>query len=128
MNVIIDTHAFIWFINGDSKLPNSSIKLIKDGGNKCFLSKASLWEIAIKVSLKKLELASDFLSLNDLITSNNLEILPISFNHLLTLSSLPFYHRDPFDRLIISQAKFENLTIISKDKYFALYPVKTLWD
>lgn len=127
MDLLLDTHAFIWFINGDAALPPKVVDTIKNVENKCFISIASLWEIAIKSSLKKLELKSDFDKIVDFLADNDIEILPISFEHLQRVLTLEFHHRDPFDRIIISQALVENLTILSKDEHFPSYTDKILW-
>jgi len=92
-----------------------------------FLSIASLWEIAIKLSLDKLKLAIPFAKISDQITNNGFQIPPITFEDTLKLSSLTFHHKDPFDRIIISQSLHNNLTIISKDGYFDNYQVALTW-
>jgi PIN domain nuclease of toxin-antitoxin system len=127
MKLLLDTHAFIWFINGDNQLPKKVIKLIEDSNNQCYLSIASIWEIAIKVSLGRLVLKSEFNHIQQLIIKNDFEILPIHFDHLISIQKLEFFHRDPFDRLIISQAIAEDFIIISKDKEFSLYPIRVIW-
>ena len=127
MQFLLDTHTFIWFINGDHLLPEKVINDIKNVNNKCFISVASIWEIAIKYKLNKLELQSGFDRILDFLTNNQIEMLPITFEHIQTLNTLDFHHRDPFDRLIISQGVYEKLTIITKDKNFKKYTVKVQW-
>jgi len=83
--------------------------------------------IAIKTSLGKLELQSDFDKITDFLLANDIEILPVRFNHLQTLLKLEYYHRDPFDRLIISQGIAEDLIVLSKDAIFVEYPMKLIW-
>jgi len=95
--------------------------------DKLTLSIASLWEITIKVSLGKLAMSSDIATTIDKAIANGFEILPIERNHLITLSTLDYIHRDPFDRLIISQAIAENVPVISCDSTFQQYPVNTIW-
>jgi PIN domain nuclease of toxin-antitoxin system len=128
MELLLDTHALIWFINGDVKLPENSIKLIKNINNRCFVSIASLWEIAIKTTINKLEILGGFNNLSKLLKQNDFEIIPISFEHLQKLVQLDFHHRDPFDRIIIAQGIVENLTIVTKDEIFSNYIVNTVWD
>ena len=128
MNLLLDTHAFLWFIGGDKQLPEKSVELIKNPENNCFISIASLWEIAIKYSLGKIELKNGFEELYKIIQFSAIEILPISFDHLKQLAKLDFHHRDPFDRIIISQAISEKLTVISKDENFGKYEVRILWN
>ena len=127
MQLLLDTHTFIWFISGDKSLPKKVVTVIKNVDNKCFISIASIWEIAIKSSLNKLTLKSDFNKISDFLIENDIEILPITFEHLQTVLSLNYYHRDPFDRLIISQGLVENLTIVTKDENFESYTDKILW-
>ncbi|MHB1920867.1 MAG: type II toxin-antitoxin system VapC family toxin [Chitinophagaceae bacterium] len=127
MQFLLDTHTFIWFISGDQMLPQNAIDAIRDTDNKCFISIASIWEIAIKSSLKKLELKSDFNNIIDFLSENDIEILPITFKHLQRLINLEFHHRDPFDRMIIAQGLAENLTIITKDEHFPIYTNQIFW-
>jgi len=127
MQLLLDTHTFIWFINGDSSLPNKIIDEIKNLKNQCFISIVSIWEIAIKCKLNKLSLNADFNRILDFLDQNQIEILPISFDHIIKLNELDFYHRDPFDRILIAQGIAENLTILTKDQNFSFYKVKALW-
>ncbi|MDR3712969.1 MAG: type II toxin-antitoxin system VapC family toxin [Puia sp.] len=127
MQLLLDTHTFIWFISGDQALPQRALSAIKDTDNKCYISIASIWEIALKSSLKKLELKSDFDNIIDFLAENDIEILPINFAHLQRVITLEFHHRDPFDRIIIAQGLVENLTIITKDENFPSYTERLLW-
>ncbi|QDW26841.1 type II toxin-antitoxin system VapC family toxin [Pedobacter sp. KBS0701] len=127
MQFLLDTHTFIWFINGDSSLPNKIIDEIKNLKNQCFISIASIWEIAIKCKLNKLSLNADFDRILDFLDQNQIEILPISFDHIVKLNELDFHHRDPFDRILSAQGISENLTILTKDQNFSFYKTKTLW-
>jgi len=127
MQFLLDTHTFIWFINGDSSLPNKIIDEIKNLKNHCFISIASIWEIAIKCKLNKLSLNADFNRILDFLDQNQIEILPITFDHIAKLNELDFHHRDPFDRILIAQGISENLTILTKDQNFSFYKTKTLW-
>jgi PIN domain nuclease of toxin-antitoxin system len=127
MSFLLDTHTFIWFINGDRSLSDKVISKIKNVENQCFFSIASIWEIAIKVKLNKLHLKSDFNEITNFCFGNEIEILPITFEHIQALNNLDFHHRDPFDRLIIAQSIVEELTVLTKDENFHLYNVKCLW-
>jgi PIN domain nuclease of toxin-antitoxin system len=127
MNYLIDTHALIWFLNGDNDFSDKAKKAIEDNDAINFISIASLWEIAIKISLGKLELKTPFVKISEQIANNGFQILPITFEDTLILSSLPFHHRDPFNRIIISQSFNNKLTIISKDRYFDAYQVALIW-
>ena len=127
MQFLLDTHTFIWFINGDRQLPEGIINEVKNVDNRCLISIASIWEIAIKSSLKKLELKADFNKIGRFLTDNDIEILPITFEHIQILINLPFHHRDPFDRIIISQGISEELVVMSKDENFKKYDVNIRW-
>lgn len=126
MRTIIDTHILIWFLEGNPTLSKSRRQLIAAAQNEIFVSIASLWEIAIKISIGKLAMAKPISDVIKQITTQNIEILPISTDHILKVSSLPFHHRDPFDRIIIAQSQVENLPIITDDADFANYNVKIL--
>ena len=104
-----------------------AIGLIKNINNRCYISIATIWEIAIKISLNKLDLNGGFDEISKIIYKYDFELLPISFDHVRELINLAFYHRDPFDRIIISQGIIEKTSIITKDKNFNLYSVKTIW-
>ncbi|GAB3512981.1 type II toxin-antitoxin system VapC family toxin [Spirosoma knui] len=125
--ILLDTHALIWFINGDAELSQVARAAIEADGALTFVSIASLWEIAIKISLGKLELKTSFHQISKQIEENGFEILPITFGDTLTLSTMHFHHRDPFDRIIIAQSFNNGLTIISKDTYFGSYNAKVIW-
>ncbi len=127
MNYLLDTHAFIWFINGDPALSKVAQKSIEHKEAKNFVSIGSLWEIAIKLSLGKLNMNVGMAELPEQIIRNGFQILSITFEDTLLLSTLPFHHRDPFDRLIKVQSKTNSLTIISKDPQFAKYDIKPHW-
>ena len=127
MNYLLDTHTLIWFLNGDKDLSAKARKAIESTEATNFVSIVSLWEIAIKVSLDRLDLKTSFEKIGEEISNNNFEMLPITFQDTLILSSLPFHHRDPFDRLLIAQGMNNKFTIISKDQYFDNYKVKVLW-
>ena len=127
MNYLLDTHVLIWFLNGDKALSTKVRKAIESENAINFISIASLWEIAIKISLDRLSIKVSFEKLSAELEKNNFQILPITFNDTIILSTLPFLHRDPFDRLIISQSISNDFTLISKDKEFAQYKIKLLW-
>jgi len=128
MDLLLDTHALIWFINGDNQLPDKSINLIKNLQIKCFVSVASVWEIAIKLSLGKLDINGGFDEISKIMRRYDIELLPITFEHIQKLLTLDFHHRDPFDRIIISQGLVEKLTVVTKDENFPKYNVKIVWE
>ena len=127
MNYLLDTHTLIWFLGGDKSLSVKARKAIEGDNVINFVSIASIWEIAIKISLGRLSINVSFEKLNVELDKNSFQLLPITFNDTVILSSLPFFHRDPFDRIIISQSVANNFTVISKDKAFAKYPIKLFW-
>ena len=102
-------------------------KEIADVDNKCYVSIASLWEIAIKIRLGKLSIKFHFEKFAAYLSDNEIELLPISLEHLLQLLNLDLHHRDPFDRLIIAQAITDNLTILSRDEHFKSYTERVMW-
>jgi PIN domain nuclease of toxin-antitoxin system len=128
MNLLLDTHAFLWFIIGSPQLSGTARALIEDVTNEKFLSLCSLWEMAIKVSLGKLALAVPFnLLIPNQLIINGIKPLYIGIEHTTVIASLPFHHRDPFDRLLIAQAMTEKMPIISIDAAFDDYPVTRVW-
>jgi PIN domain nuclease of toxin-antitoxin system len=127
MNLLIDTHVLLWFLKNDSALPTNTKNIIESTQNRCFVSMATYWEIAIKYSLKRLELKSDLINFFELIERSGFEILPITVEQILELSTLNFHHHDPFDRILIAQAKAERLDIITKDAMFSKYNIHCIW-
>lgn len=126
MKNLLDTHTFIWFINGDDNLSLTARNAI-ESAEENYISIASIWELAIKISLGKLEMSASFDELEKQVLINGFKILDISFEDLSLLTTLPFQHRDPFDRLLITQSISRQLTIITKDKSFLEYKVDTVW-
>ena len=127
MKLLLDTHAFLWFIDDNPRLSARAKGLLESDAD-LLLSVASLWEISIKVSIGRLTLAQPYdIFIPQQLTNNAIEILPISSAHLGVVSTLPFHHRDPFDRLIIAQAMIEQLPIVSIDAAFDAYSAKRLW-
>ena len=128
MRLLLDTHVFIWWANEPERLSPKVLSLCEDAENTLILSVASVWEMQIKIQLGKLKID---LSMPDLIRSqqqtNNMQILPIELGHVLELQNLPPHHNDPFDRLLIVQAKAEGALLVSKDKAFKKYKTKLLW-
>ncbi len=127
MTILLDTHAFIWFLNGDNQLSPKLKSAVADTNNTCFVSIASIWEIAIKVSIGKLKIKGRFDQVIDFLNENDIEILPITFVHAQQSLKLPYHHRDPFDRIIAAQALSENVFAGTKDSIFELYGVKVFW-
>ena len=124
--ILIDTHTLIWFMFDDSQLSEVALSKIKSE-DKVYASVASLWEIAIKQSLGKLKITNSIQDITDKCAEADILILPLEPKHLDYIKELPDIHRDPFDRLIISQAVTEGMTLITKDNTIPQYDVKTLW-
>jgi PIN domain nuclease of toxin-antitoxin system len=128
MQLLLDTHSFIWWSINSEKLSVTRQDLLFDRNNRLFLSVASVWEMQIKLQLGKLQLNPSLQELiKNQITINNLEILSIDLAHIWTLATLIHYHKDPFDRLLISQSITEIMPILSIDEIFDRYPVQRIW-
>jgi PIN domain nuclease of toxin-antitoxin system len=120
MKILLDTHIFLWYYNGSGNLSSSARKQI-EACDQLFISSASLWEIAIKYTLGKLELTNSLERFFEDINDKGFSILPIDMMHILRTSTLPFHHRDPFDRLIIAHAITEELILATKDAQMSQY-------
>lgn len=128
MNYLLDTHAFLWFILDDAQLSSRARELIIDEQNDIYFSPASYWELAIKISIGKNQLPGHFVPfLHRQIDLNDFTILPITVEHAGKVASLPYHHRDPFDRLIIAQALVEKMSVISNDRMMDQYGVSRSW-
>lgn len=128
MTYLLDTHTFLWFIIGSYRLSEKANEVIANTENKIYLSAVSGWEIAIKARLGKLELPDSGMKIIlEQVQENDFSVLPVSLQHAIQVFDLPQIHRDPFDRMLISQAIFENIEIITNDRIFKDYRVETLW-
>ncbi|NPV53382.1 MAG: type II toxin-antitoxin system VapC family toxin [Firmicutes bacterium] len=128
MKALLDTHTFLWWITDDPRLSLHARKVISDGENELFFSAASGWEIAIKARLGKLHLTDELESfIPAQLSANAISILPVYLSHTLHVYSLPYHHRDPFDRLLVAQAQVENLPILTADPQISLYTVEVIW-
>ena len=128
MKLLLDTHTFLWFLADDPALSSNARTLIEEPENDRWLSLARLWEIAIKASLGKLEIAGSF---EEFIVrqflQNDVAIFEITLTHLEKITTLPFHHRDPFDRLIVAQSLVDRIPIVSVDTKLDEYGVQRLW-
>jgi PIN domain nuclease of toxin-antitoxin system len=128
MKLLLDTHTFLWFVNGDANLRMRSRQAVEDLTNERLLSIASVWEMAIKSSTGKLRFDAPFDTfITEQLYLNQIILLPMTIVHTARVIALPFFHRDPFDRLLISQALEETLTLVSIDQIFDAYGVNRLW-
>lgn len=128
MKLLLDTHAFLWLTLDDTRLSEIARDYISQFNNELYLSPASYWEIAIKISIGKYDLSEPLVDFIDReIRHNHLRILPIGLNHADTVSRLPFHHKDPFDRLLIAQSLVEDIPILGCDSVFCAYGIDLIW-
>jgi PIN domain nuclease of toxin-antitoxin system len=128
MKLLLDTHAFIWWDENPDKLGAASRQACSDPDNDLVLSTASVWEIQLKRMVGKLTLSKPLRQLiEEQASQNGMEISPVQVEHILRLDSLPFHHRDPFDRILIAQAQVAGWTIVTHDGAFKQYGVPVLW-
>jgi len=127
MTLLLDTHALIWFLDNDTRLPGLTRTQIETTPT-VFVSIASLWEIAIKANIGKLALSAPFSTLEPNLVALGITSLPITFKDLEVYLSLPLHHRDPFDRILIAQAINHNLFLVSQDSQMDAYPIQRLWE
>lgn len=128
MKLLLDTHTFMWWDSAPSKIPSAALQALENPDNEVLTSLASLWEIQIKTQLGKLTLNIELSSLvQQQEIENGIRLLPISLTHILELNQLPHHHRDPFDRIIIAQARIETATIVTRDRAFPQYDCQILW-
>jgi PIN domain nuclease of toxin-antitoxin system len=123
VKLLLDTHILLWWLANDAKLPRSAATAIADGENFVAVSAASAWEIVIKKAAGRLEAPDDLL---EAIEANNFDALSISPAHALAAGALPAHHADPFDRMLIAQARAEALTVVTVDGRFSNYDVELL--
>lgn len=128
MKALLDTHVFLWWITDDQRLSSRVREIIADGTNEILFSAASGWEIAIKTRLGRLQLPDDpEIFIPEQLELNAIEVLPVQIGHALHVYQLPSHHRDPFDHLLIAQARLEKLPILTADPQISRYPVEIIW-
>lgn len=128
MRLLLDTHAFLWWVNDSPALSRRARTAIASERNECFLSHASCWEMAIKVANGKLTVPGETgRFIQEQLAVNRIRELPITLGHTVAAGALPFHHRDPFDRLLAAQALEEGLSMVSIDAIFRKYGVKRVW-
>ena len=128
MKVLIDTHTFLWFINGDRQLSRRAREIIEDLGNERIISVISLWEIAIKVKKDKMRLADPFdVLIPAELNRNIIDVLDFNIEHVSQVATLPLYSSEPFDRALVAQAIVERLPVVSVDQVFDAYGVNRMW-
>ncbi len=125
---LLDTHTFLWLATDDGRLGDTAREMVRDPATDLFLSVASVWELAIKKSLGRMDLTiplSRFIE--DQLKHLRTSLVDVRCDHALLVETLPFHHRDPFDRLLIAQAIVENLPLLSADRQLDPYPVDRIW-
>lgn len=129
MHILLDTHTFLWWLDGDRKLTKKAKNLIQAETNSIYISAASAWEIAIKVKIGKLPYAVEVaMNFKDILISQDFKSLPISISHAQKAGLLGGKHRDPFDRMLIAQSLEDNLFVLTDEVIFDEYGVQRLWD
>ena len=128
MNLLLDSHTFKWWRDEPNKLSPTAFAEISNSNNDVFISVVTVWELQIKIALNKFTVNGGLeTAIKDEQQNNGFQILPVELLHALYLENLPLHHKDPFDRLLISQAVVENMTLVSADPEFAKYQVNLLW-
>jgi len=127
MDIILDTHAIIWFLEDDKRLSRAALDAINNLENVIYVSIASVWEVAIKLSTRKLAFDGGIGNFIEAIHINDFELLDISPRHIKMVAELPFIHRDPFDRMLVAQAMTEDMTILTVDENVTKYEIKSVW-
>lgn len=127
MPYLLDTHALIWFLEGNQQLSATAKHILCNEEESIYLRVVSLWEMAIKISLDKLKLSRSLEQVIEALPQQNITLLPVKPVHILAVSSLPFHHRDPFDRLLIAQALVDNMQLISNESLFLQYGMDRVW-
>lgn len=128
MKYLLDTHTFLWAISDAKELSKKAKKIFLNSDNSLFLSMASIWEMAIKYSLGKLTLTQSLKHfIPEQLHVNNITMLNIEFQHIIKVASLPFHHRDPFDRLLVAQALVDRITLLSGDDILDAYKIERIW-
>jgi len=123
MRLLLDSHALLWWLDDAPTLSADARAAITDPENLVVVSVASLWELAIKVMIGKLDLPGDF---EEVLSRQGFQLLDVNANHVYALRSLPLHHRDPFDRMLVAQARVEGLRIVTRDAWVASYEVPVL--
>ena len=128
MRLLLDSHAFLWYVLNDSQLSTDAQQAINDPNNDVLISAATYWEVAIKISVGKYKLTRSFIDFfTDHIARNGFHILPITLQHADNVTQLPLHHRDPFDRLLSAQSLVESIALVSNETQFDQYGVNRVW-
>ncbi|MDD5306248.1 MAG: type II toxin-antitoxin system VapC family toxin [Deltaproteobacteria bacterium] len=123
MNLLLDTHVLLWWLEDNPTLSPKARDAVAEGRNMVFVSAASIWEIRIKQALRKLRLPRNF---REVLDSQPFRALPVTWEHAHAVHELPDHHRDPFDRMLVAQAKVERLAIVTRDERIKKYAVTVI--
>lgn len=124
MNLLLDTHAALWLLGEDQRLSDNALRALTDGTNRVLLSAVVVWEVAVNRSLGKLDAPDKYLSL---LLGGGAQALAVTIEHAVAVESLPWHHRDPFDRMLVAQAAVEGAAIVSRDEALRPYGVPLVW-
>jgi len=127
MDILLDTCSVLWFLNGDERMPVSARDIILNADNTIYVSTATVWEVAIKLSIEKLDFNDGIDGFIEALEIEDFSLLEISPKHIRVISGLPFIHRDPFDRMLIAQAMEENIPIMTADSEILKYDISPIW-
>jgi len=127
MRLLMDTHAVLWFLSDAEKLSAAAFGAILEPSNEKYVSIASAWEFAVKLSIGKLKFEGGVECFLNILEDNGFGLFPIKGKHIVRLENLPFHHRDPFDRMLVATAMSEDMSIVSGDSSLSLYGVPIVW-
>jgi PIN domain nuclease of toxin-antitoxin system len=127
MDILLDSHALWWFLNGSDKMPKATKDIIHNDENMIYVSIATIWEIAIKTSIGKLDFDGGVDGFIEAIEDNGFSLLAVDPKHIKAVAGLPFIHRDPFDRMLIAQAVAEGMPIMTTDANVLKYDINSIW-
>jgi len=127
MNILLDTHAVLWFLEGSEKMGKVAVDTIHSAENNKYISVATLWEVAIKLSIGKMEFEGGIEGFIQSTEDNGFLQLGVSSEHIKRTAGLPFIHRDPFDRMLVAQAMAENMVLMTVDNNILKYDIECIW-
>ena len=127
MRLLLDTHAFLWFASGDRRLSRRARAAMEHDEAELYVSAATVWEMAIKASLGRLVLPSTVEAYLTEKVAKGYRMLPVTWTQAAAVQQLPLHHRDPFDRLLIAQARAERCPVVTRDRLFRKYGVEVIW-
>jgi len=127
MDIVLDTHVVWWFLNGNEKTPKTVRETILNAENTIYVSIATIWEVAIKMSIGKMNFDGGIDGFIEAIEGNDFTLLGIDPQHIKAVTDLPFIHRDPFDRMLVAQAMVEDMPIMTSDANVLKYDIRSIW-